>query len=176
MILPLVAIGGLHPDRACSPFWAWPAGPRPRKTPPTTPCRTPSATCSSCPPPAPRNTRPSRPSTPSSSAPVTSWPLWSFLAGTTVFGLAPGGFALVNVFIALLWVVLAFFIGRRYSASLPGVGCVNSYMPRPHPAAGHPGCPQPSACGLPGCARKHGWVLAQGLPNRRQEQVRQSGE
>ncbi len=36
------------------------------------------------------------------------------LAGTTVFGLTPGGFALGNVFIALLWGVLAFFIGRRY--------------------------------------------------------------
>ena len=36
------------------------------------------------------------------------------LGGTTLLGLAPSGFALVNVFIALLWVVLAFFIGRRY--------------------------------------------------------------
>lgn len=36
------------------------------------------------------------------------------LGGTTVLGLAPRGFALVNVGIALLWVVLAYFIGRRY--------------------------------------------------------------
>ncbi len=36
------------------------------------------------------------------------------LGGTTLLGLAPSGFALVNVIIALLWVVLAFFIGRRY--------------------------------------------------------------
>lgn len=36
------------------------------------------------------------------------------LGGTTVLGLAPGGFALVNAVVAFLWVVLAFFIGRRY--------------------------------------------------------------
>ena len=36
------------------------------------------------------------------------------LGGTTLLGLAPRGFALVNVGIAILWVVLAWFIGRRY--------------------------------------------------------------
>ncbi len=36
------------------------------------------------------------------------------LGGTTLLGLAPSGFALVNVVIAFLWVVLAFSIGRRY--------------------------------------------------------------
>jgi len=36
------------------------------------------------------------------------------LGGTTLLGLAPSGFALVNVVVASLWVVLAFFIGRRY--------------------------------------------------------------
>ena len=36
------------------------------------------------------------------------------LGGTTLIGLAPRGFALVNVGIAILWVVLAWFIGRRY--------------------------------------------------------------
>jgi AAA family ATP:ADP antiporter len=36
------------------------------------------------------------------------------LGGTTLLGLAPSGFALVNIIIALLWAVLAFFIGRRY--------------------------------------------------------------
>ncbi len=36
------------------------------------------------------------------------------LGGTTLLGLAPSGFALVNVFVAFLWVVLAWFIGRRY--------------------------------------------------------------
>jgi AAA family ATP:ADP antiporter len=36
------------------------------------------------------------------------------LGGTTLLGLAPSGFALVNILVAFLWVVLAFFIGRRY--------------------------------------------------------------
>ena len=36
------------------------------------------------------------------------------LGGTTLLGLAPGGFALVNVVVASLWVMLAVFIGRRY--------------------------------------------------------------
>ena len=36
------------------------------------------------------------------------------LSGTTVFSLTPGGFAVVNVVVAALWVVLALFIGRRY--------------------------------------------------------------
>jgi len=36
------------------------------------------------------------------------------LGGTTLLSLSPSGFALVNVFVAFLWVVLAWFIGRRY--------------------------------------------------------------
>ncbi len=36
------------------------------------------------------------------------------LAGTTLIHLAPAGFALVNVGLALLWVLLALAIGRRY--------------------------------------------------------------
>jgi AAA family ATP:ADP antiporter len=36
------------------------------------------------------------------------------LSGTTIFGLTTGGFAVVNVIVASLWVVLALFIGRRY--------------------------------------------------------------
>jgi AAA family ATP:ADP antiporter len=36
------------------------------------------------------------------------------LAGTTILGLAPTGFALVNVGLAAVWLVIALFIGRRY--------------------------------------------------------------
>ena len=36
------------------------------------------------------------------------------LGGTTVLGLAPTGFALVNVGLAAVWLTIALFIGRRY--------------------------------------------------------------
>ena len=36
------------------------------------------------------------------------------LVGTTLIGLGPGGFALVNVGLAVLWIVLGVAIGRRY--------------------------------------------------------------
>ena len=36
------------------------------------------------------------------------------LVGTTVLGLTAGSFAVVNVALAAVWVVLAYFIGRRY--------------------------------------------------------------
>jgi len=36
------------------------------------------------------------------------------LGGTTLLHLAPGGFAVVNIGLAAVWLVIAFFIGRRY--------------------------------------------------------------